>query len=339
MPRLLVCLIVFLVSMAVAEPIYPTQEKFDPGEAVIELARQRGIPLSGVLEDQGRNRPEIGDRGVVLVSLRKGRRVEQWLVTFTVTAFSAEERAGLAESPPRSFMLHASNGESFEFINDPVPVDVWVAGPLRLDESRISRAVSRVKEQRARFTVNREYLSIGLARAAAAIMQLRGDDGNLGVSLSGAPYPEEQVTATRQALAQRGVSDEEVGFIARSAPSLMEYVNITARTPGLRDIMFEVVDIPWMSFVANLGVDAIAVSTDGSNVRRAPGAEDVFIVPLQVSINGNLALMVEMRTEPPVAPGSVLAGVTELYAGRPNGKKARVAIRLLSADTLAVSEN
>lgn len=332
-------LLALIASALAAEPVYPPQERFEPGEAIVELARQRGIPLSGVLSDEGRSQPMVGDRCVVLVSLRNGKRVEQSLITFTIAEFSDDERAALAENPAQPFTLHASNGTAFEFIRDPVPVDVWVAGPLRMDESRVQRAVSKVKERRARFTVNREYLSVGLARAAAVIQQLRGDDGNLGVGLSGVPYPEERVAATRAILAERGASDQEVGFIARSAPAMMEYVNITARTPGLQEIMFEVVDIPWMSFVANMGVDSISVHTDGSNLRPVPGETDHFIVPMWVSINGNLAMMIELRAEPPVAPGSVLAGVTELYAGRPNGKKSRVSIQLLAATTTSEPEN
>lgn len=339
--RLLLPLLVLtsLASLA-ADPIYAPQERFEPGPAIVELARQREIPLEGIEYDPSRTHPAAGDRCIVLVSLRTGKKVEQWLLDFRALKFSAQNLAKLAANPPPSFTLHASNGVAYEMSRDPLPVQVWIAGPLRFDEKRVTRAVSRVKEHRARFVVNRHYLGLGLAGAAETVLRLRNDQGveAMGLSMGGTPFPEDQVQATLALLAERNVSEEDVAQLVRSAPALTDFFSITANTPGLRDIMFEVVDVPWLSMVSKLGVESINIGTDGANLRPVQSSPGRYILPSRVELNGELAMMLELIIEQPAAPASLLAGVTELYAGRPDGKKSRLSLQLLAATAGAPAE-
>jgi hypothetical protein len=326
-----------LASLA-AKSVYAPQERFEPGPASVELARQREIPLEGIAVDGSRSHPAAGDRCVVLVSLRTGKKVEQWLLDFTAWKFNAERQAQLAENPPPSFTLHASHGSAYEMTRDPMPVQVWIAGPLRLDEKRIERAVSRVKERRTRFVVNREYLGLGLAGGAETILRLRDEHGALGLSVGGTAFPEDEVRSTQMRLAERGVTEEDVARLVHSAPAMTEFFSISANTPGLRDLLFEVVDLPWMSMMSNLGIDSINIGTDGTNLRPVEGSPGCYVLPSRVELNGELAMMLEMVIEQPAAPASLLAGVTELYAGRPDGKKSRLSLQLLAAMTGATPE-
>ncbi len=318
------------------EPIYPPHEVFAPGAALLEVARRSDVPLTGIDQVLERQRVLPGDRAVVLVSLRDGDTVEQWLVDFQVAVLSEEERTNLAENPPQQMTLHTSTGRSFTFGFDPVAVEVWVAGPLKLSEKNPVRAADRAKTRRARFVVNGEYLGLGLDQAAEAILNLAdAETGRLGLEARNTEFGAEDTAANRQLLAERGLTEELEKSVVGAMPALMAFFNIAAQTPGLKEILFEVVDVPWWKVIKSLGELSTNFHFDGFRLRRVPDSPGRYIIPLGVDINGATVLRTELVAGRAYAPLTTLAGITALYAGQPDGRGPRLAIALLSATAAA----
>ncbi len=319
------------MTTAAKEPVYPEPESFEPGAAIRLLAQQRALPLAGVAVDGERVRPEAGDRAVVLVSMRDEEEVEQWLITFAVATLNPEEKAQLSESSAEPFELYSSAGGHYVFELDPVAVDVWVAGPLDRDERRVERAVARVREHRARFLVNADFLGLGLDAAADTIVRLRDHTGKVGLGIRNTAFGDEEVRATKARLEDRGVTAEDQRALVGAVPALLEFFRISAQTPGLKDILMEVLDVPWWALAKGLGNVSTNLNLSGERLRVAPDGEGRFILPFAVELNDAPALMVEMEVGPARAPASVLAGVTTVYAGEPKGRGKRISIQLLAA--------
>ncbi|WP_221030310.1 hypothetical protein [Actomonas aquatica] len=320
------------VGLVAKEPIYPEMEDFSAGAAVVALAEREGLPLTGVtVAGAGRERPEAGDRAVVLISMRDDDEVEQWLAEFRLAELNAEEAAQVASADVEPLSIYTSTGSHYTFERDLVAVEVTVWGPLDQDEGRIERALAKVTREQARFLVNAEFLQVGLDRAAGTILRLRDDTGRVGISMRNTPFPEEEARATRAELEERGVREEDVRSVVGSLPALVEFFGIAAQTPGLKGILFEVVDVPWWALVKGLGSVNANINLDGNRLRRVPETAASFVVPFAVELNGVAALTVELVAQPPKAPASVLAGVTAVYAGRPKGGGKRVSIQLLAA--------
>ena len=100
------------------EMVYPPTEAFEPGPAIAAVAASRGWPLAGIDPVESRVRPEVGDRCVVLISMRDGQEVEQWLARFEVVTGSAEEQRDLAAAARAPFELHTSSGGKYTFAQE-----------------------------------------------------------------------------------------------------------------------------------------------------------------------------------------------------------------------------
>ncbi len=320
------------VGLVAKEPVFPVMEDFVAGAPLVALAQREGVPLDGFdVAADGRERPEAGDRAVVLISMCDDEELQQWLTEFRLVELNAGERADVENAEAQPMSLYTSTGAHFTFERDMVAVEVTVWGPLEPDESRVERALAKVGRKEARFLVNAQFLQVGLDRAAETILRLRDATGRVGIGMSGEPFPAEEVQATRARMEARGVTEEDVRSVVGSLPALVEFFGIAARTPGLRGILMKVVDVPWWALVKGLGDVNANIALDGKRLRRVPDHEASFVVPFAVELNGAPALMVEVVAQPSRAPASVLAGVTAVYAGRPKGGGKRVSIQLLAA--------
>lgn len=251
---------------AAAEPVFPRHEKGQPGAAIWEYARSRKIPLEGggqaAIDTSGlRER----DCCIVLVTLRDRRKETQWLVDFTVGVMTAKEQEELAAADTSGVTLYTSTGSELTFGQEPVAMNVVVAGPLATDEPRVDRAVKRVVLNETRFVVNGEFLGLGLDRAALTIMRLRDESGKVGFGMrTGTPFPEEETGPNRARLEDRGVTLEDERAMGGAVPALFEVFGIAAKTPGLREILFKVIDVPWWALVKSLGNVAANIDVHGA---------------------------------------------------------------------------
>lgn len=317
---------------AAAEAVFPDHESFAPSPPILALATQAHVPVTGfVAPARGRVQPAPGDRCVVLVSLRDGREVEQWLLDFQVGALTTDEAAEVAAVQNAGLTLYTSTGTKLDYGLQPVAMEVVVRGPLDVAEKRVARAVEQVTVKRARLVVNGEYLALGLDRAAATIVRLRSnDDGKVGFGVSNTPPDPAAAAADRARLEAKGLTAADERAMAGAVPALMEFFRLASQTPALREILFKVVDVPWLALIKGLGSMNGAINLEGNGIRAVAEASDRFIVPLRLALNGADALVAELEVRRPVAPASTLAGISAIYAGAPNGKGERLSIELLA---------
>jgi len=268
---------------------------------------------------------------VALVTRQHGRKQTPWLVDFTVGVLNTDEQEKMAAADASGTTLHPSTGRELKFGFEPVAMNVVVVGPLATDEKQIERAVKRVEIKKTRLVVNGELPGLGLDRAATTIMRRRDNSGTVGFGVTtGPPFPAEEAAANRARFETRGVTAEDERAIAGAVPALFEFFGIAVKTPGLREILFKAIDIPWWAMVTRLGNVSSHIAMPGAGIRTAEADDGADVVPLKISINNQLALMAELVVERPHAPGSALAGITAIYAGQPDGDGPREALVLVA---------
>lgn len=314
------------------EPVFPPHEKVQPSAAISEYARVHEIPIQDHAPPPETGTPlRPGDRSVAVVSLRDGRKQNQWLIDFTVVPFSSEEHEKVTALAAQETTLHTSSGRMMKFGSQPVAISAVVIGPLASNEKRIERALQRVEVKRTRIVVNEQFLGLGLDRLASTILSLRGRSSEQGFfATSGAPFPAEQVAKNRSIFDERGINAEDERAMAGATPALLQFFGIVLNTPGLREILFKAVDVPWWALAKSGGNTSPSIELDGKRMRPAKSAEGAYVVPLKISIAGKLALLAELMVERPEVPGSMLAGITAIHAGQPDGDGPRVAIELVA---------
>lgn len=330
--RLLSGILLGTSFLAAAEPVFPPHQAVEPSAAIQAYAQAQDIPLEGqAAAADVTSTLQCGDRCVTLVTLQDGRKQTQWLVDFSVDELNDDEQEKLPETDAANTTLHTSTGRELKFGFKPVAMNVSVIGPLATDEKRIERAVQRVEVKEARFIVNGEFLGLGLDRAASTIMRLRDNSGKVGFSVTtGDPFPPEEIASNRQRFETRGVTAEDERAMAGAVPALFEFFGIALKTPGLREILFKAIDVPWWALVKSLGNVSSNINVHGPGIRTAGPSENAYVVPLKVSISNKLALMAELVVQRPQAPGSALAGITAIHAGQPDGDGPKVSIALLA---------
>lgn len=309
----------------------PPIEHPAPSAIIRALAEREAIPLTGWETVTDRQQVAAGDRCIVLVTLTSGRREEQWLLDFTVAALTDDEIAVASGNPAAGATLYTSSGRELKFDGQRVALNATLLGPLRTDESRIERALDRVERQTVRLMVNGEFLALGLDQAAATILRLRDDSGKVGFGLrADQPFPADEAAANRAAFDAKGITAADERAIAAAVPALGEFLGIAAGTPGLRNILFKVVDIPWWALIRDLGGVSTNINLDGARLHALADEPGRYVIPLTVAINGKDALVAQLVVGRPQPPGTALAGITVITAGRPNGQGPRVVIELLA---------
>ena len=303
-------------SLAVVGAEHVPVEPVVAGDPIRSVAAARKIPLEGIEQDPGRSEILVGDRSVVLVSLREGTAEEQWLLDFSVLG-RPEVAADLPIAPP--FTLHTSTGRQLHFGSRPVKTAVHVLGPLQREEKRLQLAVDRVKEARAGFLVNEEFLVLGLDRMGATMVRLRDSrrkKTEIGFGVSTTPFPAEKFEEVRNALEAQGVQEEDERAVAGAVPALLEFFRVISETPGLNNILFEVVDIPWWSLVRSGGRPNIGMNFLSNEIAQLDASEwagadayPTYTLPLMLMINNKPSLRVELIVVRPEGPGLALAGV------------------------------
>lgn len=311
-------------------------ESYHPGAAIRQLAQEQNIPMTGFAQVTDRAAVVPGDRCVALVSLREGGDIKQWLLDFEVVGTRSNEAKANDPTPPP---FYTSSGRRFEFGMTPVAMKVAAWGPLDQNERRPERAVSRVKVKQAGFLANEDYLGLGFDRMAATVLKLRRlqTDSPVGFSMRGEPFPEEQIRVVKAAFAERGVTEADERSIAGAAPALGALLNIVQGTPGLSDILAEVVDIPWWSLIKSGGRPEINLEFVSMKMARQEASSweiangrEVYTVPFNLLLNGKIALEVALTTLRPQPPELALAGIVKIRAATPGKQAKRVLIQLLA---------
>ena len=300
-----------------------------------ELAKAKAV--SGDLRlDTTAREGRIGDTVTVLVQETKGDAVRQWVVVLAVNGISAKE-SKLRSGP---LVIYFDNGHSVTFgSREPAGIQIHVLGPYSADHGS-----AKAKNVWSGSLVNPEFLTLGLDRAVEFLLRLRdmavaaGVPANeeLGMGMSSKPFAPD-VAARNAAKMQRWhVTPDEERAMAGMAPALIDFFQIASQTPGVRDIVFDVLDIPWWSLVTHGGrIDNVYFSMMPPFERLSaadwglPADTPVYSIGMQLLLANKPALNCQFAVTAPRPPLLATAGIIGVAASRPDGKGPRLMLRVM----------
>jgi hypothetical protein len=297
-----------------------------------DAARDANLPLAGIDPPGEAGSLDPGDSVTALVTLfEKGRRPAQWLLEVEAVAPDAAEKARKPRAP---WVWHTSAGDKLEFVSAHAPVSLRLLGPFAEAAGKAPRA----KEQKARFTLNKGFLGLGLDEAAAAIYRMHQAKLTNQFSASPEPFTEAQIAEGRKAAAALQLTVAEQRGLAGLGPALLSYFELVQHTPGLDRLFYKVVDLPsvW-SVVRRVGVKTSIdiepehfgpINTASWGLPTHPPG---YGFPLAVRLNGQPALTVTLVVAPPRPPLLACGGIIGLLAEKPSEKETYLILRILSA--------
>lgn len=333
------CLGLAAVSAA-AEPAMrmPEFRHLEPLPSVRQAAAAAGIPLEGCAEPAGAPGLAPGDEATVLVSRIEGAKLEQWVISVR-----AVEPAGPVEATPvRTATVYASSGDHFTFSSGTAALSLRMIGPLVAGDAGRPRATRPAVEER-RVGVSADYLSLGLYRVPALTLRLKAQlaaDPTIppfSLNFGDRPFPPDQVATTRRQPGLKLITVDDQRAFNGALLALQEFLQTISRTPGLKDVLMSVVDVPWWAVVKAGGKPRFDINALNA-VRTLPAARAgltdervVYAWPFELKIAGKQALRFQLAVVPPRPPLAVTAGIVGIAAAPPGDTGPRLALELVAS--------
>jgi hypothetical protein len=301
-----------------------------PCKAIASEAWARGIPMEGIDPMLPTNTLAEGDSITALVSLcQKGGRRTQWLLYLQVTnTHPAPEDT----NPPGRFVMYSSLGTKLEFPSRPVGVLLNMLGPVEENKKR-----GKIDFKSMSLTLNQGYLALGLDQASAAILRLKQTKIKGHYALGGEPFKEEIVATNRAWAKATGFAAQEEHSLAGAIPALISYFEIAQNTPGLKEILFKLVDLPSLWSIAKSGGIQPDLKFDSEHIRQAfpqtwgfDSGLTAYELPINLTLNRQPALHLTFVAAPPQPPLLACAGVWEMMAENPRDKDLYLTMRVIS---------
>lgn len=271
---------------------------------------------------------------VGLVSLVEAKATRQWLLIVTTVEMTAEEEA-MKPPPPQTY--YTSSGVTARFESRRQALALRLVGPFFGDARDVKKAPP---DNRSRSLVKADFLALGLHRTAQAFGRMKSGANSLtDYGISDGPYSAERIASTSLKVRALGMTAEEEQALAGFPPALMSFFDIMQKTPGLRDIVFEMLNkMSLFGSVVSRGgrVDpGFSSTTEGLEALDlsswSPKLTGGYRLPVLVTLNGKPALTCFLTVTAPEPPLLVSAGVLELAAAPPGPTPAkRLYIRVVA---------
>jgi hypothetical protein len=285
-----------------------------PLPAVPIWASGHGVALGQFADPADTTASRTGDTVTFLVSLRERNDVRQWLVQFQIADPTDAERK---RKPPLDLFIQLNGGEKLWFSNSHrLALDIQTTGPF---SSAHPGDVPATKP--ARTMISPDLLGLGLDQSCrASIKWFRNFTGAAPKEKPPAPSLEEQRVL--------------IGFF----PALMAFFEGVEKTPGLRDILWDIVEKPSVWSIVRRGgrVDGgfefkeTPTLVDLGSERLGTAAE-VFRMPLKMALNDQPALRCALIVTAPKPPLLTCAGIIGIEADPPEESAKHLSIRLIAS--------
>ncbi len=306
-----------------------------PDARIVAEAHARGIRLDELVHPADRDHPEPGDAIAGLVSFFEDGRRRQWLVTMRFAATNPAEAA-----PPLT--LHTSAGRAYTFRGAMATLGIATIGPVVVDPWP-NRTGPAVREATA--AINGEFLALGLADACRTVAKLRAaresgairEDERFAFAFE--PFPATAVEAGRSVAERAGLDEADERAFAAVSPALLAFSDLVARTPGLREVLMEVIRRPslWSLLVragrveTGMHFHAKSVEVIDPLPLGLPGWMEAHQLAFTLFVNGQPALECALLVTAPRPPYLTSAGIVGLTARRPGDDSRRLVIRVVGA--------
>lgn len=342
LPSLLTALLLGLglpgpaVSAAEGKPVsLPAFAYPEAFPALLRAAGQAGVAIDTKDRPAAARAPQAGDALTFLVSLRDGDALKQWVLVAETADLTAKE----AQLPTlKGFHVHTSTGNEVNLGGRRAAIEMTLIGPVTQRDAAADAVKPEVK--RRRLLLNADYLSIGFDAGSEAIIGLRTEGARQAIAagfstkMGPKPFPAEVVKKNRALALQAGFTPERERAFWGSVPALLEFINLVVKTPGLQDILKEVIDISWWSILSGGGKAKPHVQMIGHMVTRLdPGPRSSlqqYTFPFVLLVNDKPAMASLLIVTEPRAPLGTTAGVIGIQAGRPYDKNPQLTVRLIA---------
>lgn len=277
--------------------------------ALAHAAAGQHVPLT-LAPEAGTGSARVGDEVAALVSLREGSRLRHWLIHLRIAEPTARE---IAAHPTRTQTMTATSGRTYTFATGGgIAVDILTLGPLEAGKARAPGA------KRARTIVSPDLLAIGLDQSCRAMLQLAADHKT-------------------DAAGSRPLSEPEERAVLGFFPALMTFFQTVEKTPGLRDIMWDLIEKPsvW-SFIKRRGFDLGLQLGDNSIAPAAlPGwsgpAQPQYRMSFELKFNGVPSVECSLFVTQPAPPLLTTAGIIGIVAQPPGKPEKQLDIRVVGS--------
>lgn len=320
-----------------AEPAGPKGSPYVPPlPAVIAFAEKEKIPLDRIEVAANEADSRTGDSVTALITLYEGDHYRQWLLRAATLDLPAAERAA---KPPPPMTLFLNTGAKFTFAGGRMALELRIAGPFRSGDS-----AGKIIDKRARALVNEEFLGLGFDRAAVAArsMAAAGKDdpkkAKAGLSFSTKPFPADAIAKGREQMAGLALTSEDERSMAGISPALLAFFGVVKTTPGLSDILAELLDkasLAWSALThggkldPDFNIDSQGISQI-ETAKWGPNLPPAFRFPFLVSLNKKPTLYCQLVVTSPRPPLRASAGIIGMIVGAPNDESKVLVLRLLA---------
>ena len=309
-------------SAAGAEPLAKRPLKLHPipaCPALVSAAQEHQFPIEGMDSACGTNRLRPGDAASILVTFVQKKKQTQWLLQVEAVAPDPAKRT----EKPSKFEVTSSFAPPMTFESKPAPVKLRMLGPFGVagwtkpPKSEVTRA---------RFSVNEDFLGLGLDEAAALLSRWSTKmDFNQAV--------------TSKALAAMNPTPAEQRTVCSTYPALISYFKIVQHTKGLKDLFYKLVELPSMwSMVRHGGVDVDLSFGNGAPPSTAipadwnlPASASAYYFPWMLRLNDDPALKLTLVATSPRPPLLISGGVVGVLIEKIGDEETYMTMRLVSA--------
>src|ERR1051325_5518258 len=133
-----------------------------PCSALVSVANNRGVPTKGMDSWSGTKTLGPGDSATVLVTFVQRKKQTQWLLYLE----AATRDPSTSTNKPVTFTVGSAFGPPMKFKSQPYPVKLCMFGPFM---AAGSTREPKWKETDAQFSVNEDFLALGLDQSAAIL--------------------------------------------------------------------------------------------------------------------------------------------------------------------------
>jgi hypothetical protein len=287
--------------------------------ALVTEANRNHIPIEGMDTSSSTNGLRGGDSATVLATFFQKKKQTQWLLYLEAATPDAAKSA----NKPATFTVGSAFGPPMKFKSRPYPVKLRMFGPFA---AAGSAKQPKWKETGAQFSVNEDFLALGLDQSAALLYRWsKVTNFNKGL--------------TSKALRAMNPTPDEQRALCATFPALISYFEIVQHTEGLEDLLRKLIELPSLwSIIKHRGVEMTLTFADKVLPSPADPADwhlepstPAYYFPWLVQLNGEPALNVTLVTTSPRPPLLICGGVTGLLAEKIGDEETYMTLRVISA--------
>ena len=287
--------------------------------ALVTEANRNRIPLAGMDASPATNVLRPGDSATVLVTFVQKKKQTQWLLYLEAAALDRAK----ATNKPVTFSVGSAFGAPIKFKSKPYPVKLRMFGPFAVAGPAKQ---SKWKETDARFTVNEDFLALGMDQAAATLYRWsKVTNFNKGI--------------TSKAMLAMNPTPAEQRVLSATFPALISYFEIVQHTEGLEDLLRKLIELPSLwSIIKHRGVQMGLTFGEGVLPSPAHAADwnleasaAAYYFPWLLRLNDEPALKITLVTASPQPPLRICGGVVGVLAEKIGDEETYMTLRLISA--------